>query len=207
MQPQQLTAIYPTQGLYMNHLAHLFLAPDSPEARVGSVLGDFTRGVDMAALPNSVKSGVRHHLAVDSFTDKHPDVLASKRLFSSQRRKFAGVALDVLYDHFLLCHWGKFTDVDQNGFIQSVYAELQDNESLMSSGMSRAVRHMVSHDWFGSYRDLENIGYALDRVASRIRFENSFAGIINEIRPLHSELEEHFLSFFPDLQTFAGEIE
>ncbi|MGO1691841.1 MAG: ACP phosphodiesterase [Marinobacter sp.] len=191
----------------MNHLAHLFLAPNSPEARVGSVLGDFTRGVDIAALPNSVRLGVRHHLAVDSFTDKHPDVLASKRLFSTQRRRFSGVALDILYDHFLLCHWDKFTSVDQNTFIQSVYAELQDNENLMSPNMSKTTRHMVSHDWFGSYRDLDNIGYALDRVAARIRFQNSFAGIIHEIRPLHSELEKHFLSFFPDLQNFAGGIE
>lgn len=174
---------------------------------MGSVLGDFTRGVDVAALPDSVRLGVRHHLAVDSFTDKHPDVLASKRLFSGQRRKFAGVALDVLYDHFLLRHWEKFTDADQNTFIRNVYVELQDNESLMSPSMARTTRHMVSQDWFGSYRDLDNIGYALDRVAERIRFQNAFAGIIQEIRPLHSELEEHFLTFFPDLQSFAGGIE
>ncbi|SHK67776.1 Acyl carrier protein phosphodiesterase [Marinobacter antarcticus] len=191
----------------LNHLAHLFLAPNSPEARVGSLLGDFTRGVDLAALPDSVRLGVRHHLAVDSFTDKHPDVLASKRLFSAQRRRFAGVALDILYDHFLLLHWSEFTDADQNTFIKDVYTELQANEDLMTPVMSRTTRHMVSHDWFGSYRDLDNIGYALDRVAARIRFQNSFAGIIDEIRPVHSELEERFLSFFPDLQEFAGGIE
>ncbi len=191
----------------LNHLAHLFLAPNSPEARVGSLLGDFTRGVDLAALPDSVRLGVRHHLAVDSFTDKHPDVLASKRLFSAQRRRFAGVALDILYDHFLLLHWSKFTGADQNTFIKNVYTELQANEDLMTPVMSRTTRHMVSHDWFGSYRDLDNIGYALDRVAARIRFQNSFAGIIDEIRPVHSELEERFLSFFPDLQEFAGGIE
>lgn len=191
----------------MNHLAHLFLAPDSPEARVGSLLGDFTRGVDLAALPDSVRLGVRHHFAVDSFTDRHPDVLASKRLFSGQRRKFAGVALDVLYDHFLLQHWSEFTDADQSTFITSVYTELQDNESLMNPAMSKTIRRMVSHDWFGSYRDLDNIGYALDRVAERIRFQNSFAGIITEIRPIQAELEESFLSFFPELQKFAGGIE
>lgn len=191
----------------MNHLAHLFLAPDSPEARVGSLLGDFTRGVDLAALPDSVRLGVRHHFAVDSFTDRHPDVLASKRLFSGQRRKFAGVALDVLYDHFLLQHWSEFTDADQSTFITSVYTELQDNESLMNPAMSKTIRRMVSHDWFGSYRDLDNIGFALDRVAERIRFQNSFAGIITEIRPIQAELEESFLSFFPELQKFAGGIE
>lgn len=160
----------------------------------------------MAALPDSVRLGVRHHLAVDSFTDKHPEVLASKRLFSAQRRRFAGVALDILYDHFLLCHWDKFTEVDQNTFIQQVYAELRNNEDVMSPNMSRTTRHMVAHDWFGSYRDLDNIGYALDRVAARIRFQNAFAGVIYEIRPMYSELEDHFLSFFPDLQSFAGDI-
>ncbi len=171
------------------------------------MLGDFTRGLDIAALPDSVRLGVRHHLAVDSFTDKHPEVLASKRLFSTQRRRFSGIALDVLYDHFLLQHWSEFTDADQNSFISAVYAELQDNEDLMPPVMARTTRHLVSHDWFGSYRDLDNIGFALDRVATRIRFQNSFAGIIEEIRPLHSELEERFLSFFPDLQSFAGGIE
>lgn len=191
----------------MNHLAHLFLAPDSPEARVGSLLGDFTRGVDIAALPPAVRLGVRHHLAVDSFTDRHPDVLASKQLFSAQRRRFSGIALDVLYDHFLLRHWERFTDTDQSGFITAVYAELQAYENVMTPTMSRTTRHMVEHDWFGSYRDLENIGYALDRIATRIRFPNSFSGIIHEIRPLHSQLEAHFLSFFPDLQGFAGDIE
>ncbi|UQG60337.1 acyl carrier protein phosphodiesterase [Marinobacter sp. M3C] len=102
-------------------------------------------------------------------------------------------ALDVLYGHFLLRHWNEFTDAGQNTFISEVYTKLQDNEDLMTPDMSRTTRHMVSHDWFGSYRNLN----ALDRVAARIRFQNSFAGIINEIRPLHSELEENLSSIFP----------
>lgn len=191
----------------MNHLAHLFLAPDSPKVRIGSVLGDFTRGIDLAELPGPVRKGIRHHRAVDSFTDKHPDVLASKKLFSAQRRKFAGVALDILYDHFLLRNWSRFTTADQDVFIRKVYTELQQYENLMTPDMTRTTRRMVLHDWFGSYRELENIGYALDRVAARIRFRNAFSGMIHEIRPLHSELEAHFLSFFPDLQKFAGDIE
>lgn len=84
----------------MNHLAHLFLASNSPEARVGSILGDVICGVDLAVLPYSVRLGVRHRLAVYSYTDKPPGVLAGKRLYSRQRRKFAEAALDVLYDHF-----------------------------------------------------------------------------------------------------------
>ncbi len=191
----------------MNHLAHVFLAPDSPEARVGSILGDFSRGVDLSALPAGVRQGVRHHLAVDSYTDQHPNVLASKQLFSAQRRRFAGVALDILYDHFLLMHWYRFTHTVKDAFIRQTYTELQRSEHLMPESMARVTRRMVWYDWFGAYEDLDNIGEALDRVAARIRFRNRFHGIIAEIRENHSQLEQNFLSFFPDLQEFAGGIE
>lgn len=191
----------------MNHLAHVFLAPDSPEARVGSILGDFTRGIDVSLLPVSVQQGIRHHRAVDSFTDQHPEVLASKTLFSKQRRRFAGVALDILYDHYLLRHWQRFSQTDRAIFIEHIYQELQRNEHLMPEKMAQVTRRMVEHDWFGAYRDLESIGYALDRVAGRIRFANKFTGMIEEIRANDVELENRFLRFFPDLQYFAGDFE
>ncbi|QBM16051.1 acyl carrier protein phosphodiesterase [Marinobacter sp. JH2] len=187
----------------MNHLAHTFLAPDSAEARVGSILGDFARGVDWSALPAPVLDGVRHHLAVDTFTDQHPQVLASKQLFSKQRRRFAGVALDILYDHFLLRHWHRYSDFEQTAFIHTVYRELSAHEPVMPPAMIKVTRRMVEHDWFSAYLELDNIGFALDRVAERIRFPNQFTGIIDEIRENEGELEANFLKFFPELRTFA----
>ena len=187
----------------MNHLAHTFLAPDSAEARVGSILGDFTRGVDWSDLPAPVLDGVRHHLAVDTFTDQHPQVLASKQLFSKLRRRFAGVALDILYDHFLLRHWHRYSDFEQTAFIHTVYRELSAHEPVMPPAMIKVTRRMVEHDWFSAYQELDNIGFALDRVAERIRFPNQFTGIIDEIRENECELEANFLQFFPELQTFA----
>lgn len=62
--------------------------------------------------------------------------------------------------------------------------------------MLKVTRRMVQHDWFGAYEDFENIGYALDRVADRIRFPNRFAGIIEEIRANDELLEAQFLQFF-----------
>lgn len=189
----------------MNHLAHTFLAPDSPEVRVGSILGDFTRGVDLSELPVPVMQGVRHHRAVDVFTDQHPAVLASKALFSAQRRRFAGVALDILYDHYLLRHWYRFSQADHHRFVRGMYRELATHEHLMPQPMIKVARRMVQHDWFGAYENFENIGYALDRVATRIRFPNQFAGIIEEIRAQDDQLEARFLEFFPELVRFASE--
>ena len=183
----------------MNHLAHLFLAPDSELHRVGSLLGDFARGLDSKTLPPAIHEGLRHHRAVDAFTDQHPDVLASKRLFSSQRRRFAGVALDILYDHYLLRNWHRFSSVAVDDFIDQVYAELLNHRKAMLEKMQTVTGQIVRYDWFRSYRDMDNIGFALDRVANRIRFRHAFHGIIEEIQVHDQALEAHFLAFFPDL--------
>ncbi|MDX1801061.1 MAG: ACP phosphodiesterase [Marinobacter sp.] len=186
----------------MNHLAHLFLAEEGVEPRVGNVLGDFARGVAVNRLPDAVQAGLENHRAVDAFTDQHPEVLAAKRVFSAQRRRFAGVALDVLFDHYLLRHWPRFTDCDREGFIQEVYRDLEAGYKLMPQRMAEVMARMIAHDWFTAYKDLDTIGYALDRIADRIRFQNQFAGIIEEIRAHDRLLEQHFLAFFPDLLAF-----
>jgi acyl carrier protein phosphodiesterase len=183
----------------LNHLAHLFLAPDSELHRVGSLLGDFARGLDSASLPLAVHEGLRHHRAVDAFTDQHPDVMASKRLFSSQRRRFAGVALDILYDHYLLRNWDRFSSMPVDDFIDQVYAELLNHQQAMPEKMQTVTGQIVRYDWFRSYQNLDNIGFALDRVANRIRFRHDFHGIIEEIQGQDQVLEAHFLSFFPAL--------
>lgn len=168
-------------------------------------MGDFAHGINVDELPRQIRQGIRHHRAVDAFTDTHPQVLASKRLFSSQRRRFAGVALDMLYDHYLLRHWQQFSNLNTGTFIAGVYREFREHEHLMPEDMSRVTRRMADNDWFNAYADLDNLGYALNRVAERIRFRHQFYDIINEIKEHDGELEQRFLTFFPDLITFAGE--
>lgn len=187
----------------MNHLAHLFLSEVGVEPRVGNVLGDFARGVAVEQLPGAVQAGLENHRAVDAYTDKHPDVLAGKTVFSAQRRRFAGVALDVLFDHYLLRHWQRFTDCNRQDFIHEVYRDLEAGYDLMPPRMAVVMERMIVHDWFTAYQDLDTIGYALDRIAGRIRFKNQFAGIIDEIREHDGELEQRFLKFFPDLLDFT----
>lgn len=187
----------------MNHFAHLFLARTTVESRVGNLLGDFAQGLDVNSLAAPVRAGLINHRKVDAYTDSHPDVIACKRLFSSQRRRFSGVALDVLFDHYLLRHWATFAGTPRQAFIASVYRDLEVGRHLMPPKMATTTAHMIDNDWFNAYIELENIGYALDRIAGRIRFRNDFAGIIEEIRAHDEQLEEHFLSFFPSLLKFG----
>lgn len=184
----------------MNYFAHLFLAQPTTASTVGNLLGDFARGVELATLPEAVLAGLLNHRAVDRYTDAHAIVLELKRGFSPQRRRFAGIALDVCFDHLLMRHWARFDSRPLELVIEKYYQRMLAGQHLMPSDSMRATTsRIVEQDWFSSYRELASIGAALDRIAARIRFENRFAGVIEELERDQAALEQGFLQFLPEL--------
>jgi acyl carrier protein phosphodiesterase len=93
----------------MNHLAHVLLAGDDEALQLGGMLGDFVRGQpDPALFPAPVIRGIRLHRAIDSYTDGHPEVLAAKASLPPPYRRYAGILLDMWFDHLLardFSHW------------------------------------------------------------------------------------------------------
>lgn len=186
----------------LNYLAHLYFSESTVESRVGNLLGDFARGVDINQLPLSVRLGLINHRSIDQFTDTHQQVRELKTLFSPQRRRFSGIVLDVLFDHFLIHHWHRYTSESLNNFLDQAYGDLHQGLPLMPQHMQRAVTRLIEGDWIRSYEDIDQVGFALDRIAGRIRFQNDFTGSINEVQKQYGVLEAGFLQFFPDLITF-----
>lgn len=190
----------------MNFLAHLVLAEATAESRLGNLMGDFCQGLDLSRLPDAVQAGIWRHRAVDRFTDAAVEVQQAKTLFSKARRRFAPVIIDVLFDHLLLKHWHELEARDFTVLCHDIYQQLWQQRALMPPAMQVTVFSIVQQDWFGSYRQLDNIGLALDRIASRIRFDNQFTGSIEEIRQHLPELETLFMQFYPRLQTHVQQL-
>jgi acyl carrier protein phosphodiesterase len=190
----------------MNHFAHLVLSQATVESTVGNLLGDFARGVDVTALPAPVHAGLLNHRAVDRFTDSHPLVLEMKRCFSRPRRRFAGIALDIYFDHLLLSHWERFEQRGLDDLIDEFYRRMAVGRSLMpGTEMRRVTRRMIDYDWFGSYRDADAIAETLDRVAARIRFANEFDNAIEDLQRHHPFIRDGFFEFYPQLQQYITE--
>jgi acyl carrier protein phosphodiesterase len=184
----------------MNYLAHTALARPNHFSLVGNLLGDFCKGVQLDILPSAVLAGLANHRAVDAFTDRHPVVVQAKTCFSPQRRRFAGVALDILFDHFLIRHWHRFYSQPYSDYKQQLYTDLALAQSLMPEQMASTMYRVRTDDWLSHYQQLPQLGHVMDRIAGRIRFYNQFAGIIDEINPLYLQLEHDFLHFYPQLQ-------
>jgi len=190
----------------MNHFAHLVLSRPTVESAVGNLLGDFARGVDSAALPAPVRAGLLNHRAVDRFTDAHPLVREMKRYFSHKRRRFAGIALDIYFDHLLLEHWQQLEQGALEEVITGFYRRMEAGQSMMpGENMRRVTRRMIEYDWFGSYRDLDAVAESLDRVAGRIRFANDFDNAIEELQRNHDFIRDGFLEFYPQLRRHVAQ--
>lgn len=188
----------------MNYLAHLFLSPRDDESIMGNLMGDFMNGTPLESLPPTVQAGVRAHRAIDAYTDDHPEVRDLRTLFSPQRRRFAGIILDVAFDHYLLKHWDRFSAEALEDFLQRVYASLERGHSKMPKRMAGVVSSMLNHRWLDTYRQLDGVGYALDRMATRLRIENSLPGSIEEVQQNDASIDAGFQRFFPELQSFAA---
>jgi acyl carrier protein phosphodiesterase len=185
----------------VNYFAHLVLSQPTLESTVGNLLGDFARGIDQSMLDPAILAGLNNHRAVDRFTDGHSRVVELKRCFSARRRRFAGIALDVYFDHLLMNHWQEFDTRNITEVIAEFYTRMEAGQALMpGSEMRRVTSRMVTYDWFGSYQDIDSVAGALDRIAMRIRFPNQFADAIEDLR-LHEDLIlEVFFDFFPELK-------
>ena len=188
----------------MNYLAHLFLSGRTPEAIVGGLLGDFVKGSVDGRYGARVREGILLHRKIDRYTDDHEVVSASRRLVSPPRRRFAGIMVDVFYDHFLARHWASFSGVPLGEFAREVYAVLEYHQEQFPERLQYIVPRMVRDDWLVSYRELWRVGTALDGISRRLRRSNTLAGGVDELKTHYDELEAHFLCFFPQLMGFVS---
>jgi len=130
----------------------------------------------------------------------------SWQLFSSARRRYSGIMLDVLYDHFLSRHWSVYTDQPKRQFIDGIYLLLEQNIQMLPPKLAEIAPGMIANDWLGSYEDIDVIGVVYDRISIRIKRENTMSGGLEEVSAHYAELEQHFLSFFPLVMNYADEL-
>jgi len=189
----------------MNFLAHFQVSPQMPEAIVGAFLGDFVRG-DVSQnvdLTPTIRQSIMLHRYVDGFTDSHPIWQRSAGRLVSERRRLAGIIIDVIYDHYLCLHWDEFSKVPLEEFVEFCYESLLSRMQMMEVNARRVVRRMRDHDWLASYHEIEGIELAFRRLSYRSRALEGIEHASIDFRAHYDELEADFVEYYPLLQQFA----
>ncbi|KAI2687512.1 ACP phosphodiesterase [Pseudomonas sp. TNT3] len=186
----------------MNYLAHLHLGGQRPGQLLGSLYGDFVKGRLQGQFEPEVEAAIQLHRSIDVYTDRHPLVDVSLSRFSVTRRRYAGIVLDVFFDHCLARDWTLYADRPLTQFTSNVYRVLSA-ESQLPERLAKIAPHMMAHDWLGSYREFEVLEQVLRGISRRLTRPEELAGAMQELRVLYEPLSEDFRLFYPQLQDFA----
>jgi acyl carrier protein phosphodiesterase len=159
----------------LNFLAHALLAGNHPALIVGGVAGDWIKGPLPGSLPDDLAQGVALHRAIDSFAESHAAFRRSRARVSAERRRYAGVLVDVFYDHLLARHWADLHHQPLDEFCATVYRMIEDRLSDLPVRTHPALALMAQEDWLSSYARIEGIADVLLRMSRRARQPNPLA--------------------------------
>lgn len=189
----------------MNFLAHLYLADINNDSPIGQLLGDFVKGRAIYGYNSRIQAAVKFHRKIDSFCDTHPITRISRNRVAPRRRRFAGIVVDLCYDHFLAHRWRRYHPRPLADFTRSVYAALAQDSTPRPEGFAAVLSRMIACDWLGSYVDLDKVALALDRTAARLSRGERFKGGIDDIVSNYRDFRDDFDAFFPRLVQFSND--
>ena len=189
----------------MNFLAHAYLSFENPDLMVGNFMADFVKGSDYNQYPEPVKQGILLHRAIDYFTDQHQQVRESKSRLYEQYSHYAGVIVDMYYDHFLAANFHHFHQTPLITFTSQVYGTVRNHPSRLPEKAERILYYMSRGNWLLSYARIKGIEQALKGVSQRTRFNSGLEQAGHTLRLNYRSFHQDFMIFFPKAITFAKE--
>jgi len=177
---------------------------------LGGIVADFARNPEIALLPPDVQTGVRLHRLIDGFTDRHPIVHRSNARVSARLGWFAGIVMDVYYDHILARSWERYSTVPLTRFASRSYQVLEAAYPIAPPDAQWFIRRFIDGDYLVGYSTLEGIELTLarlsDRIAERIPKRAMWLpDALPDLAAADAELEEDFHAFYPELIAFAAD--
>jgi acyl carrier protein phosphodiesterase len=187
----------------MNFLAHIYLSGDNYLIKIGNFMADGIRGKQFKNYPQEVQKGIVLHRAIDTFTDAHPVFRQSTKKLHSRYHHYAGVIVDVFYDHFLAKNWANYSDENLADYVNDFYQSLSDNLPILSEKTVMMMPYMIDQNWLLSYQTIEGIDNILTQMDSRTKNQSKMRFASEELREFYTEFEEDFTAFFEELRAHA----
>ncbi len=126
--------------------------------QLGGLMGDFVHGQPDPALPERLITGIRLHRAVDVYTDAHAEVAAARALLPSPYRRYAGILLDMWFDHLLARDFERWSGRGLEPYSAGVRDLLLRHESSLPAGLRRFRLYMEAQCVAGRLRPARGDG-------------------------------------------------
>ena len=188
----------------MNFLAHLYLSGDNKDIITCNFIADHVKGNGINKFSEPIRKGILLHRDIDQFTDSHPQFILSKNRLVPNYRKYAGVIVDMYYDHFLSAFWQDYSDESIEKFTRRMYKILLKRFLLLPPKTKRILPFMAKDNWLVRYGKPEGLGRALAGMAHRTPFNSGMENAINDLLENYVLFKQEFEKFFPEIIEYAN---
>ncbi len=182
----------------MNFLAHIYLSGNNDLIKIGNFMADGIRGKHYKEFPLEVQKGINLHRAIDTFTDAHPVFRESTKKLHSRYHHYAGVIVDVFYDHFLAKNWTSYSNENLAEYVDHFYQSLEENKSILTDKTIKLMPYMIRQNWLLSYQTIEGIHQILTQMDFRTKNKSNMRFASEELIQFYEDFEKEFTVFFKD---------
>jgi acyl carrier protein phosphodiesterase len=189
----------------MNFLAHIYLSGENEQIRIGNFIADWIKGSEFKKFPEDIQKGILIHRSIDSYTDSHPTVRKSKNRFSEKYHKYAGVLIDVFYDHFLAMDWDTFSPVPLQDYNNRVKASLLKEIQCFPADLQDFIPKFMNFGWMDLYVSIDGIDKVLRGMVSNTSLPDKTDDAIRIFRENYSDFRLEFYDYFPQLMHYVEE--
>ncbi|MEL1253779.1 acyl carrier protein phosphodiesterase [Flavobacterium sp. DGU38] len=184
----------------MNFLAHIYLSGENDLIKIGNFMADGIRGKQFEHFPVDVQKGILLHRFIDTYTDSHDIFRQSTKRLHEKYHHYAGVIVDIIYDHFLAKNWTKYSDEKLENFIHRFYRSLHENYSILTEKTQDLMPYMIERNWLLSYQTIEGIHQILTQMDKRSKNISKMQFASEDLKEFYTEFEQEFTLFFEDIQ-------
>jgi len=186
----------------MNFLAHLCLANGDSGLMMGGLIGDFVRGWRAVRVyPEPIRQGIVLHRYIDKCTDRSPVVKSLLPRFPKEFRRYAGIIIDLAFDHELAVNWWRYMPGSLERFDVEIRDLLSANAEWVPDKLDRFMHYAERHGLFSAYRQEAVMLNALADTGMRLSRPNPLHRV-DEIWPeMAPQFKQSFRQFFPQIQS------
>lgn len=188
----------------MNYLAHAYLSGDNEDLLIGNFIADAVKGKMMDAYSEKIRNGIILHRSIDEYTDNHPLHKQSRTRLHPRYSHYAGVIVDIYYDHFLARNWAAYSDHSLVNYTNSVYTLLENKRTILPERINYMLKYMVPQNWLLNYANFEGLRKVFRGMAHRTKFDSKMENAVEDLQENYELFQEEFADFFPDLKVFVS---
>jgi len=169
------------------------------EVQAGNLFGDEVKGRNYENFPADIKKGLLQHRFIDSYTDSHPINLEVKKMLYPYFGKYAGIALDIYYDHYLAIKWLEYSRVPLIDFSLEIYRNMKPLSLMFSDKAVKMLNYMEEYNWLYNYKEMEGMEKTFTGMSKRLGKNSGMENAYQVLEKHYAKIEEGFNDYFPDL--------